>query len=296
MRRTPEIDALADADTGRLTVRVPLDSLWIPGAVSTKAGVLSFDWRVGYSWLKVPPTLLDQFIAISSDDNVLLFARRYGPLGLSAPGQRAGSVPLFGRRAVRRELLAWWRRAQSEFRLLLTLAALLREGSEPRREIFAQYEEWGIIVPARTLGNIGRPSSILNKWSEWPRGVRKRAATELLEMRMRSFVQQCGLRPALMLEPTKGSFKVGFHFQDATANSPVLVGLSLFGALTVQLLATVAGSGVAVCSGCGNVFVPRGRRPGFGKRRYCPRCGRRAAVRDAKADYRRRLREENAQD
>ena len=81
-------------------------------------------------------------------------------------------------------------------------------------------------------------------------------------------------------------------FQDAINVYPVMggLGLSLSGALTVQLMTAMAGSGFALCSSCGEPFVPKRRQPAFGKRRYCPRCGRPAALRDAKATYRAKLR------
>ena len=63
-----------------------------------------------------------------------------------------------------------------------------------------------------------------------------------------------------------------------------------FGALIVQLMSAATGSALAICSACGTFFVPLRRRPAFGKRRYCRACGRTAALRDAKADYRARLR------
>jgi hypothetical protein len=253
--------------------------------------ILHFDWRRDVSTLRVPPTLLDQFVAVETDDGMLRFAKRFGPLGFANDGERVAPPPLFGQRGERKESLAWWFRWQAEFRTLLTLAALLREGNDPHREIFAQYEEWRVTVPARTLGNLVRKSSVLEKWSSLPRRVRHRAGVDLLNLRTRTLIERCGLRPTVTFNPTASGLSAAFYFQDATADGPTSIGLSLFGALTVQLLAAMTYGGFAICSGCGSVFVPRTRRPAFGRRRYCPRCGRRAAVRDAKADHRRKKRE-----
>ena len=52
------------------------------------------------------------------------------------------------------------------------------------------------------------------------------------------------------------------------------------------MLARIHGRQQSICSACGHFFVPRRRRPAFGKRRYCRACGRAAAVKDANADYR----------
>ncbi len=68
-------------------------------------------------------------------------------------------------------------------------------------------------------------------------------------------------------------------------------GLSLFGALSLQLMLTVVRvDGLAVCSACGgggDAFVPERRpRPG---RSYCDACRKSGkAIRDASADHRRR--------
>ena len=70
----------------------------------------------------------------------------------------------------------------------------------------------------------------------------------------------------------------------------VVAGGTLFGALAVQLVLLASGSdGVYRCSGCGSPFVPTGRRPAAGRRRYCADCRERGApVRDAKRAQRER--------
>jgi len=71
----------------------------------------------------------------------------------------------------------------------------------------------------------------------------------------------------------------------------VVGGGTLFGALAVQLALLVSGSdGVYRCSACGSPFVPEGRRPAAGRRRYCASCReRRRPGRDAKRDHRARM-------
>ena len=104
------------------------------------------------------------------------------------------------------------------------------------------------------------------------------------------YVRHCGLRPALTFEWHRNwkDSRIELVFQDARADL-MSFGLSLFGALTVQLMSAATGSAIAICSACGHSFVPR-RRPAFGKRRYCRACGRAAAVRDAVTDFRTRQR------
>lgn len=60
----------------------------------------------------------------------------------------------------------------------------------------------------------------------------------------------------------------------------------LFGALGLQLMFAMSGSGGFVtCSGCGAPYTPR-RQPIAGRRHYCQNCGRTAAIRDAQARFR----------
>ena len=68
--------------------------------------------------------------------------------------------------------------------------------------------------------------------------------------------------------------------------------VNLFGHLTLQLMTAMARTeGLGLCSGCGESYVITGNRPNPNRRSYCPQCGRRAALRDAAREYRRRKRE-----
>jgi hypothetical protein len=61
----------------------------------------------------------------------------------------------------------------------------------------------------------------------------------------------------------------------------------LFANLAIQLMMAVSQvDAVAICSACGQSYMPR-RRPKKNQRRYCPNC-KKTARRDASADYRRR--------
>jgi hypothetical protein len=71
-----------------------------------------------------------------------------------------------------------------------------------------------------------------------------------------------------------------------------LIGAPLFGALGVQLmLALTRSDGLAICTSCGEPYVPK-RRPSRSRRNYCGSCGRTAAIRDAAREFRRRRLEE----
>jgi hypothetical protein len=271
---------------------VPLDALWVPDQVHIEDAVLCFDWsRFGY--LKSPPALLERFLALRGDETILTFASRYGPLGLSSRGDviDVAPEPFSGRRDEQREPVTAWRRCQAELNELLSLAAAVREQVSPPRDAFEAFQSWGTSTPAprSTLGSVGRPwPSVLDSWQKWSTSERLQAAARVVTDRISSLVRSCRLMPAPTVLGGTSSFTVIFN--DVTATGRAGVGISLIGALTVQLLAAVTGAGFAVCSACGKVFVPRRRSPAFGRRRYCRACGRSAALRDAKADYRRKLR------
>jgi hypothetical protein len=288
---TSKWDALLDPDTARLRANVPLDALFVPGGVEIIEGVLFFDWTAS-DYVKAPSGLLERFLRLQSDSTILTFARRYGPLGLS------GSNPapkVFDRQgAEKAETLASWRRYQREFNSLLALAAAVRDGESPDRDTFEEFRALGVgrfLTPEQASNPWARAfcGPPLEEWHRWSVRSCLDAAADLLKRRTTEFARSCGLRPALIVDRQSG--EVSLAFQDRRADSVFGAGLSLFGALTVQLIAAATGAGFAVCSECGKAFVPARRQPAFGKRRFCRDCGRTAATRQAKADWRQRERE-----
>jgi hypothetical protein len=242
-----------------------------------------------------PASLLQQFLELRSDETILRFASRFGPLGLVRyRGQELPIPPPLPDRDLRESLTAW-RRYQGEFGALLTFAAAIRERRPPPPETFKRYEELGVLP-------------LEMKFGLQPAEKRLNVAAALLESRLRQFIQWCGLRPGPMFtresaeKPPSG---ITMIFEAGPANtilgvrklaSPFSFALSLFGALTLQAFAVATGAGFAVCSACGAVFVPRKRQPAFGKRRFCAACGRPAALKFAKAAYRARERESRPKD
>ena len=302
-RRAPLVEdweSLCDPLTGRLPTAVPLDTLWVPGDVTVQDGVLCFDFGAGISYQKPPAGLLEQFIGLHSDRAIQSFAKRYGPLALGSDDAAAIPQPQSWSWSNQRESLKAWRRYQREFNTLLGLAAAVRERTAIDRDVFAELEEHGVSVPVprATIGvmKAGDPlkawPSILDNWSWWSEQDRQATAARLLTTRTSTFIRWCGIRPAVTFDLRPSGTTTDLLFQDALADS-LQVGLSLFGALTVQLLAATTGAGFAICSACGRAFVPLRRKPAYGRRRYCTDCGRAAAVRDAKADQRARERGKN---
>jgi hypothetical protein len=289
----PDWSALTDPDTGQLRSFAPSDELWAPRSVVIDGDCLCFDWQAGSNHRRPPRRLLERFLGIRSDEAILSFAERFGPLaprGLYGAGQETDYGPPSSRDhwQQHRESLSAWRQYQSQLNALLTLVARVREKESPAKETFATLYKLGILPSER-----GNPPPILNEWENCSLTERLTTARNVSLHAIETYVRHCGLRPALTLQFTRLDSSMELVFQDARADF-IGTGLSLFGALTVQVISAATGSTFAICSACGNFFVPRLRRPAFGRRRYCSTCGRRAALRDAKAAYRARLRAKDA--
>ena len=292
----PAWAGLTDPETGQLRSSMPSDALWVAGRVEINGGNLCFDWRAPISHRRPPPTLLERFLRLRSDDAILSFAERFGPLaprGLYGAGQETDYGPPSSpdHWQKHRESLRAWRQYQSQLNVLLALVAAVREKESPAKETFAKLHKLGILpaVDRRTVSELGKLPPILTEWESRSLANRLTTARLVFLQTIETYVLHCGLRPALTLEWSRTGSRMELVFQDARADF-IGAGLSLFGALTVQLMSAATGSALAICSACGSFFVPRRRRPAFGKRRYCRACGRTAALRDAKADYRARLR------
>ena len=89
-----------------------------------------------------------------------------------------------------------------------------------------------------------------------------------------------------------GGVELEFSWRDHPAIVYSTGGLvNLFGYLALQLMLAISRTGGLVnCSNCAGTYIPS-RRPNANLRNYCPGCGRKAALRDAARDYRRRQRE-----
>lgn len=178
---------------------------------------------------------------------------------------------------------------------MLSLIAAVRERQCPKKETFADLYERGMLprVSILTIAKPGKLPPILGNWEGCSLAERLQTAQWVFQDKVKTFVRHCGLKPALAVKSKRGEVRMELVFQDARADF-LGSGLSLFGVLTVQLMSAATGSALALCSACGNFFVPRRRQPAFGKRRYCGACGRAAALRDAKADYRERQRNKSS--
>lgn len=247
--------------------------------------------------------LLNTFVKLvdATPDQILEFARRHGVLNIcehDLPSSHNPSSrvfydsnpvdPCYARRLTQSPYLhlepvdrqeeadEWhwepferWRYFAGKARAMLNIAARLHMGMVGRREDWDRYhsdisarERQSIVELRQGLGRqaIGLERASLadhvTEWLEWG-----------------------GVKPELVWDWEAATPKVELYPYD------------LFGTLAMQLTLAISRSdGLAICSACGQAYIPK-RRPRAGQRHYCPECSRATAVRDAMRDYRRRQRE-----
>jgi len=257
----------------------------VPQQVDVSGDFLRFHYSASDLTLTaVPDALLERFLLLRTDDAIVKFARRYGPL--QAPrrlDRRSGDHRLHGTEPHPSERISEWRRYQQLFSRLLGVAANLRDGRRVSSDALTHIAD---IVNANAL-----PAEVVERWERLGDREARDAAAAVLLSWTQTFVRWSGLVPALVFDWSDSRSRFDLVFQDSVANRS-WGGMALFGALVIQLLSAIAGTGFAVCSACGAAYVPS-RRPRQNQRHYCSDCGRSAALRDAKAAYRARLRGES---
>lgn len=184
---------------------------------------------------------LDAFIRIKTSDQVMNFARRYGPLRLCKHG-----LPPMHRRNDRER--RWCPPC----------------GTEPIR---------------RWFDYIGRAKTCLDFVA-----VTKSNPEVILMPGVGKMIVQDSINEWL------GDASVSFELNWKQRATLQLTGVSVFGALGVQLLSAVTSNTMAVCSGCGLPYFREGRMPQSGRHNYCPECGKGVANKLRQRERRAKLR------
>lgn len=178
------------------------------------------------------------------------------------------------------ELLADWRWWSGQAQALLNIAARLHEGEPGRVEDWQRvYERQPRVDPKR-----------------WKRHVAGRAASSQRARYAAVVVRGERQQLARVLNEWALLGNVRPRFSWSSGGPSIELRADLFGLIALQLLQAVAKTvGLAVCSGCGEGYGLT-QRPREGERRYCGGCRERGVpMRDAVADYRRRLRDKAEQ-
>ena len=201
-------------------------------------------------------------LADAVPQDVLAFARRWGvldPCGhqlcthTDCVRRKQGPVP----EGMGSEDLAWWRTLAGEARALFRGASSLRRGerlSAADRQRLDEAAEPGAFEES-VSGDRALVTAFINQWSA-----------------------DFDVRPWV--------FWAGNELDDRP--TVTLPGATLAGALASELLLHLTTTDqLATCDACGRPYSPS-RRQRFDRRSFCRECGRSAAVRAAKRDYRQR--------
>jgi hypothetical protein len=249
--------------------------LWVPGETTLLDGQLLF--RGTRSVKPIHPEMLQEFmeVGITGEESALvIFARKYGPIGLCRHG------------------IPYGHNRQSYARKFQVMDC------EPVR---LQESKWEYAEPIATWFKFARQAHAVLSCSARLHEMRRPPAEELRIAYPDWFEQELREPPKPNLETSRAIiagaintwiFFGGLRPQFAWGRKgcSVLFGTgdytSLFGALAAQLMLGAAMTdGWVTCSDCGMPYAPA-RRPNPNRRRFCPECGLRAAWRASKRKLR----------
>ena len=267
------------SEAGHLERPVATGCLVIPNVIEIDGGRLHWDIDDDRPIEQPEPGqgMLNEFLTLqdADDEQIGAYARRWGILGVchhGVPASHAAFANAVERpcRLLREEtdLYAWeplerWRYFSRQAGAILNLAARLH-ADQPGRP-----EDWQQVITRKD-----RPVP-------WWKPSAVRSERIMLGDVATQWITLGNVRPVLTWRSTNPGPQVEFGSG----------GSSFFGALACQLMFTIARvDGVAVCSGCGTVYIPP-RRPRRDQRRYCPTCRARGVPqRDAQRDRQQRRR------
>ena len=240
----------------------------------------------GFAWRRIerkpPADLLERFCRIADSDDtdaaVEAFARRWGLLGLCEHGLPhlceghtvvRGSITPCGWTGV--ESFDHWKR------LALASDSMLRIGLALNRGKPGDQNDWELAASG-ICGDAGE--ELLGDW--WAEGIAPRLNDDEITRRttkglrvaridyailMRRLIDISHLQP--MFETSGRNWNIEMGSTQSMSNIPAI--------LTAQLILRVGSSGKQIkCSACHRWFIPRRNQ-----RKYCDRCGIRAAWRAA---------------
>ena len=313
-RKRPGWDGLQHDVTGRLAPVLPLRSLVVPTGLHLDGDLLCYGIVAERRSPKPGPGLLDAFAGIETPEDVLRFARKWGVLSHCEHGlpsrechhRGCDQLEHVGRLRCEVESFSQWRKTVEVVKAILRLGHACRE------------ESLGEIGDCVTVWNWNRdhseeeksfgkelfdPSSKLNRGETKAtllagrRGVVQHAINRWIALaEVHPFFSWGQSPPSIEFYSNRnpdyideGALVVKGYLKDAGDGSQWIHDpMSLFGALGLQLMYAVAGcEGITTCSACGKPFYAQ-RQRAKSRDKYCPACGRGAAVRAAKRRQRER--------
>lgn len=225
----------AEGSEAILTGSLPFSPLVIPWHTALAGDELFWEDLASRRTMATDQGALDAFVRIKKPNDVLSFARRYGPLGLCEHGKPP-----------------WHKGEDGERRWC------------PPYEVNADLR-WGRESLSRWYDYVDAANTLLSAAAEWKINPEKELGAGLHKWSLKTFVgvwlADAGIRLDLVRLDTGNP---SFTFS----------GSGVFGAIGLQLLQAITANNLAVCSGCGKPYLREGRKPQTGRRNYCPECSR----------------------
>ncbi len=241
----------ANGSESILTGSLPFGQLSIPHHINLAGDNLSFyDTPPDYKRDSANDSeALNAFVRIKTPNDILRFARRYGPLGLCKHG-----LPPFHRGT-------WYKDDYKDGELIgvtFTGEWLPAGGGSER----------GWCAPC---GN-----EPLGKWLEYS-GLALDYLNRAAVLKVDTGKRMRGMRQLFLQDGINEWLgDAGIRLElNWSSGEPILTltGGGVFGALGVQLLSAVTNSNLAVCSGCKKPYTRKGRKPQAGRNNFCHDCG-----------------------
>jgi hypothetical protein len=239
----------ANGNDSILTGSLPFGQLTIPQHIYLIGDSLYYRSDFDYRPERVDDAgALNAFVRIKTDDDILHFARRHGPLGLCKHG-----LPPMHRGS-------WYRDVIKDGELVEVIRTdewEPRGGGRDRGWCPPQSPElvrtW-LAYSHLALFYLNSAAALKNDRGAYFRGIRQL----LLRDGVNEWLGDAGVR-----------LELNWDRQEPTLT---LTGGGVFGALGIQLLTAVTSYTRAVCSGCGIPYLRQGRNPKRGQRNFCDTC------------------------
>ena len=312
-RKRPGWDGLQHDVTGRLAPVLPLRPLVVPKHLHLDGDLLCYTCLAGRRSPIPGPGLLDAFAGIETPQDVLKFARRWGALKRCEHGlpsrecHHRGCDQLEDVRRLRCEVESFgqWQKTVEVVQAILRLGHACREGSLGEIGDCVTVWSWCSSLENSVVKELFDLSSQFNSGETKAtlrarqRGVVQCAINRWITLaEVHPFFSWAQSPPSIEFYSntnpdymTEGAGVIKGYLKDAGDGSQWIEDpMSLFGALGLQLMYAVAGcEGITTCSACGKPFYAQ-RQRAESRDKYCPACGRGAAVRAAKRRQRERER------
>lgn len=241
---------------------LPFGQLLVPRHIDLAGNSLYYWDDIDYSRNKVDARrALDAFIRIKTPDDILRFARRYGPLGLCKHG-----LPPMHRGS-------WYQDVITDGEL----SGVIYTG------------EWN---PAGGASERGwcRPcgNEPIEQWLVYSRlalsYLNFAASFKLNEVEILTSIGKLFLVDGINEWLGDAGIRLELNW-DSQEPILILTGGGIFGALGVQMLMAVTKNTLTVCSGCGKPYLRKARKPKRGERNFCRDCGSKVASKLRQRDW-----------